>query len=415
MSRAADDWEDYRSYHPLIATWLDFKATTKLVDDFLPRLRAGALLRPYYNVLVRTGRTSASSPNIQNLPRGEDGVRGCVVPRAGKVFLIADYTFIELNTLAQTQLTRYGSSALADTINAGIDPHRRTGAQFTGKKIEEVTKDERQQAKAVNFGLPGGMGDATVVNLAKTTYRTHMSLEQAAQFRHAWVTAYPEMTRWLSTNAVQILADNLELRVEEVLDTLEAERAQACSLALAVVKIAAGRKKRSGEPYHESMVRRAWALLRRGRLPSHLAWRASREAPDAALGDYLRQVKATTLTGRVRAGCSYCAARNTPFQGLAADGAKLAIFDLVRAGYDVVAFVHDEVVVEIDCRSDDNYARDGTGVAQIMLDAMRKVCPDVSVGVELVVSERWSKSDDHALWRLAPSSPAGVPPARTVP
>ena len=55
----------------------------------------------------------------------------------------------------------------------------------------------------------------------------------------------------------------------------------------------------------------------------------------------------TTLTGRVRGRVSFTQARNTPFQGLAADGAKLALWELIRAGYRVVAFIHDEILIEL--------------------------------------------------------------------
>ena len=55
----------------------------------------------------------------------------------------------------------------------------------------------------------------------------------------------------------------------------------------------------------------------------------------------------TTLTGRVRGRVGFTQARNTPFQGLAADGAKLALWALIRAGYRVVAFIHDEIIVEL--------------------------------------------------------------------
>ena len=62
-----------------------------------------------------------------------------------------------------------------------------------------------------------------------------------------------------------------------------------------------------------------------------------------------------TRTGRIRAACTYTAARNTPFQGLAADGTKIALYRLKEAGYRVSNFIHDEFVIELRIHSTDGY------------------------------------------------------------
>ena len=98
---------------------------------------------------------------------------------------------------------------------------------------------------------------------------------------------------------------------------------------------------------------------------------------------------AITPSGRVRADCSYCESRNTPFQGAAADGAKLALYDLVVAGYRVVAFIHDEVLVEVPETQD--YRPVAEDISRTMVDAMKKICPDVAVSTEYAVMRRWSK------------------------
>jgi hypothetical protein len=99
-----------------------------------------------------------------------------------------------------------------------------------------------------------------------------------------------------------------------------------------------------------------------------------------------------TLTGRVRGRVAYSQVRNTPFQGLAADGAALALFDLVREGFRVVGFVHDEVLVELP--DEGGYVREATvrRVEKIMCDAMAKVLVGgIAVACESAMSERWSK------------------------
>jgi DNA polymerase-1 len=84
--------------------------------------------------------------------------------------------------------------------------------------------------------------------------------------------------------------------------------------------------------------------------------------------------------------------RNTPFQGLAADGAALALFELVREGFRVVGFVHDEVLVELP--DEGAYVSEAKvrRVEQIMCEAMAKVLVGgIPVACESALSERWSK------------------------
>lgn len=95
-----------------------------------------------------------------------------------------------------------------------------------------------------------------------------------------------------------------------------------------------------------------------------------------------------TLTGRLRAEASYCAAANTPFQGLAADGAKLALYYLVKQGFKVVAFVHDQILIEHPTELCDS----GLDTAQkIMIDSMNIVTPDIKISTEGKILSRWEK------------------------
>lgn len=96
-----------------------------------------------------------------------------------------------------------------------------------------------------------------------------------------------------------------------------------------------------------------------------------------------------TFTGRLRAKASYCAQHNTLFQGLAADGAKLALWQLWRAGYRLMNFVHDEVLVEVPSASD--LSHHAETIRRIMIDAMHEVVPDVRIDVEFAAMERWQK------------------------
>ena len=96
----------------------------------------------------------------------------------------------------------------------------------------------------------------------------------------------------------------------------------------------------------------------------------------------------TTLTGRIRANTTYCAEKNTAFQGLAADGAKLALYNLMDAGFKLVGFVHDEIITEVP----ENTAKEMRRLQEeIMVNSMSLVVPDVKISVESTISPRYCK------------------------
>ena len=106
--------------------------------------------------------------------------------------------------------------------------------------------------------------------------------------------------------------------------------------------------------------------------------------------DYMQgeEGSVTTLTGRVRADTTYCAEKNTPFQGLAADGAKVALYNLMDAGFKLVGFVHDEIITEVP----ENTAEEMRRLQEeIMVNSMSLVVPDVKISVESTISPRYCK------------------------
>ena len=96
----------------------------------------------------------------------------------------------------------------------------------------------------------------------------------------------------------------------------------------------------------------------------------------------------TTLTGRIRANTTYCAEKNTPFQGLAADGAKIALYNLMDAGFKLVGFVHDEIITEVPENTIEEMRR---LQEEIMVNSMSLVVPDVKISVESTISPRYCK------------------------
>jgi DNA polymerase I-like protein with 3'-5' exonuclease and polymerase domains len=99
-----------------------------------------------------------------------------------------------------------------------------------------------------------------------------------------------------------------------------------------------------------------------------------------------------TLTGRLRGRVRYSQARNTPFQGLAADGAALALFALVKEGFRVVGFVHDEILVELPDEGGFVTEEKVRRVEEIMCRCMAEVLVGgIPVGCETTLSQRWNK------------------------
>ena len=149
--------------HPIIQKILDYRSLTKLKStyvDVLPTLvstRDGRIHTSYNQAVAATGRLSSNNPNLQNIPiRTEKGreIRKAFVPRnENYVLLSADYSQVELRIIAH--LSR--DSEMISDFRAGLDIHAATAAKVYGVKLEEVTREMRRNAKAVNFGIIYGM------------------------------------------------------------------------------------------------------------------------------------------------------------------------------------------------------------------------------------------------------------------
>jgi DNA polymerase-1 len=137
------------------------------------------------------GRFSCSSPNIQNPPRSRD-FRELFIPAEGYEFVVADFSQIELRVCAIVA----EDETMQRAYREGVDLHRLTAATAAGITIEEVTSEQRQAAKAINFGLIYGMSAATLVAYSWASYRVRMTLDQAERFRRAFFDLYRGIARW---------------------------------------------------------------------------------------------------------------------------------------------------------------------------------------------------------------------------
>ena len=138
-----------------------------------------------------TGRLACRSPNIQNPPRGAD-FRALFAPTGGRVMVVADYSQIELRVAALVS----GDDAMLKAYDDGEDLHRKTAAAVLGKAPGDVTKAERQMAKAVNFGLLFGQGVKGLQGYAKASYGVDLTETEAKRARSAFFAAYPGLSRW---------------------------------------------------------------------------------------------------------------------------------------------------------------------------------------------------------------------------
>ena len=197
ISTTSESLEPYEANIPFIGLYLRSKAIEKLLGSFLDKMQSG-VLHPTFDVLKNTGRTSAFGDlSSQNLPRDER-VRSLFVPSPGHVFIDADYSGVEMVTLAQAVLSQFGGrSSMADAINARVDLHSLIASRLTGKAEGKISKEDRRKAKAVNFGFPGGMGARTFREYAKANYGIDMTEAEATQHREIWLDTFPEMRRLL--------------------------------------------------------------------------------------------------------------------------------------------------------------------------------------------------------------------------
>ena len=148
--------------HPVVGLILEYRELKKLISTYISALptyinpETGKIHTTYNQTVTATGRLSSSNPNLQNLPiRSERGqlIRQAVIPDEGCMFLSADYSQIELRLMAHFSQDPH----LVEAFRSGQDIHAATAAKIFNVPIEEVTKDQRRQAKTANFGIIYGI------------------------------------------------------------------------------------------------------------------------------------------------------------------------------------------------------------------------------------------------------------------
>lgn len=183
--------------HPLVDLILSYRTLTKLNSTYLEALpkqidlKTRRLHTSYHQAVTATGRLSSSNPNLQNIPiRSEQGarIRGAFIANKGNVIIAADYSQIELRIMAHISQ----DESLLEAFNNDVDVHSATASMMFNVPLDEVTKDHRRNAKAINFGLIYGM---SAFGLAK---QIDVSRTEAKAYIDAYFENYPSVLNYMN-------------------------------------------------------------------------------------------------------------------------------------------------------------------------------------------------------------------------
>lgn len=188
--------EGLREISPIIDQIFEYRALTKLKSTYLDALPGtvaedGRIHTDFQQTVAATGRLSSTNPNLQNIPvrtdTGRDIRKAFVASFFDDPWLVAgDYSQVELRVLAHVT----GDRGLIDAFLADQDIHRATAATVYGVDPSDVTRQMRDTAKMVNFGIAYGMGEFGLAS------RTGMSRQEAEAFITSYYTKFPGIRDW---------------------------------------------------------------------------------------------------------------------------------------------------------------------------------------------------------------------------
>jgi DNA polymerase-1 len=191
-----------RDEHPIVPMLEEWRELSKLVNTYLGPLPSlisetdGRLHTTFNQTVAATGRLSTSNPNLQAIPvRTELGreIRSAFVAREGCLLLSADYSQAELRILAHAS----GEEKLTQAFRRGEDIHARTAAEVLGKDPETLTKDERNRAKAVNFGIIYG------ISAFGLSEQLGISREEAGAYIDTYLARFPRVQEFIASTIAE--------------------------------------------------------------------------------------------------------------------------------------------------------------------------------------------------------------------
>jgi len=186
---------------PIVASLLEYRAAQKLKSTYVDPLpghineRTGRVHCSFSQVTAATGRLSSSDPNLQNIPvrtkRGQR-MREAFVPKEPDehgewILLAADYSQVELRIMAHLS----GDPSMASAFEAGLDIHASTASKVFQVDPEDVDREMRSRAKAINFGLLYGMGPQRLAR------ETGLTLTEAKDFVERYFASFPKVREWI--------------------------------------------------------------------------------------------------------------------------------------------------------------------------------------------------------------------------
>ncbi len=195
-STDSDVLESLEDKHPIIEKILEYRLLSKLKATYIEGMivlinqETNRIHAKFNQTVTATGRISCTDPNLQNIPiRTEIGreLRKIFIAKDGYVFLDADYSQIELRVLAHMS----SDETMIKAFNEGLDIHSITASQVFNVPQEEVTKQMRSEAKAVNFGIVYGISDFGLAVNIKT------SRKKAKEYIEKYFEKYPKIKEYM--------------------------------------------------------------------------------------------------------------------------------------------------------------------------------------------------------------------------
>ncbi len=166
------------------------KALDKL-KELRTHIKGGRVYPEFRQIGAITGRMSSSNPNVQNIPRD---MRTLFKAPEGKSLVVSDFSQIELRIAAEY----VKDERMMEAFREGKDMHRYTASLVLGKAEQEISKEERQLAKALNFGLIYGISARGLAEYARGSYGVEISLQEAEKFRKRFFEAFKSFKDWHS-------------------------------------------------------------------------------------------------------------------------------------------------------------------------------------------------------------------------
>lgn len=188
--------ESITDAHPIVEKIISYRQYTKLLSTYVDGLLAivnedtGRIHSSFNQTITATGRISSTEPNLQNIPVRDSigrNLRKAFVAKDSCLLVDADYSQIELRVLAHIA----DEPALIDAFLSGKDIHARTASEVFGVPIDEVTKEERSAAKAVNFGIVYGISDFGLSN------NLNISRKKAGEYIKNYLDRYKNVEKYM--------------------------------------------------------------------------------------------------------------------------------------------------------------------------------------------------------------------------